>query len=189
MNKRATLLILFLLFFGPLIAAWVWFFHFSDARPGTVNKGDLVEPVIPLTGSELYAAGMTSPVQPFDEDWTILFIAPDGCGDECRQALFVTRQVWIRLNKDADRVQRIMVTGFAAQAGIDAEAHRDLKVFHADAPFFREFSDSGRAALAGANRVYLVDPLGNLMMSYPLTLEPEMLHDDPKRLLRYSEAG
>lgn len=190
MNKRLTLLLLFLLFFGPLVAAWVWFFYFSDARPGnTVNNGDLIQPVVALTDAELYMAGATSPVQPFDEDWTLLFLAPDGCDTDCQQALVITRQVWIRLNKDADRVQRIMVTGFNTEAGIDAEAHRDIQVFQADSPFFRNFSDPQRSALKGEKRVYLVDPLGNLMMSYPLTLEAKMLHDDLKRLLRYSEAG
>jgi len=39
MNKRATLTVLAVLFFGPVIAAYVWFFHLGDIRPGTVNRG------------------------------------------------------------------------------------------------------------------------------------------------------
>ena len=43
MNKRAQLYALIALFFGPLLVAWIWFFHFEDIRPGTVNKGELVQ--------------------------------------------------------------------------------------------------------------------------------------------------
>ena len=38
-------------------------------------------------------------------------------------------------------------------------------------------------------RLYLVDPLGNLMMSYPADAEPGGIIKDLKRLLRYSRIG
>jgi hypothetical protein len=38
-------------------------------------------------------------------------------------------------------------------------------------------------------QVYLVDPLGNLMMSYPESMDPKGLFSDLKRLLKNSWAG
>ncbi|MBW3567204.1 MAG: hypothetical protein KY410_04460 [Proteobacteria bacterium] len=70
-----------------------------------------------------------------------------------------------------------------------ASEHRDLRVYDLDENALARFSDPARAELSGGDRVYLVDPRGNLMMSYPMDFTPEMLNDDLKRLLKYSDAG
>ena len=46
--------------------------------------------------------------------------------------------------------------------------------------------DSGAAV---APRVYLIDPLGNLMMSYAADAKPKGMLEDMKRLLRLSSIG
>lgn len=184
MNKRVQLALLVLLFFGPLAVAWIWFFQFGEFRPEPVNKGDLVEPVVPVGELELHERKSGIAVTPFADDWAIVLLAPEHCDDACERALYLSRQVWFRLNKDADRVQRILI------AGRDVEypvlEHPDLEVYDADPAAMRRFVSETNPALAGAERMYLVDPLGNLMMSYPLDFTPEMLNDDLKRLLRYS---
>jgi len=48
--------------------------------------------------------------------------------------------------------------------------------------------DSG-SPLTGELRIYLVDPLGNLMMSYPIDADPSDLSKDIGRLLRASRIG
>lgn len=187
MNKRTQLIVLALLFFGPLAVAWIWFFQFKEYRPEPVNRGDLVEPVVPLADLELAMRSSGELLAPFREDWSVVILAPSRCGDECARALYLTRQVWIRLNKDADRVQRLLIAG--PDVEIAASEHRDLRVLAADAAALNAFRDPAREELAGEDRIYLVDPYGNLMMSYPMDFTPDMLHDDLKRLLRYSDAG
>lgn len=186
MNKRIQLYALLALFVGPLLVAWIWFFQFEDMRPATVNEGDLVEPVIPIGDLALHPRSGGEAIRPFSGDWSIVLLAPQTCAETCRNALYVTRQVWIRLNKDAHRVQRVLIAGDDAR--YPAEEHRDLAVYDADANMLARF-DGQHPALEGARRVYLVDPQGNLMMSYPLDFTPDMLHDDLKRLLRFSDAG
>lgn len=187
MSKRFQFYLLLAVFFGPLIIAWIWFFHFEDVRPATVNKGDLVAPVVPLADVRLYERGKTESTTPFVEDWSVVLLAPATCSETCERALYLTRQVWIRLNKDADRVQRIFLAG--PGVGYPANEHPDLRVFDLDENALARFDDPSRPELAGAARLYLVDPQGNLMMSYPMDFTPEMLNDDLKRLLKYSDAG
>ncbi|HEX7029463.1 MAG TPA: hypothetical protein VF254_02615 [Gammaproteobacteria bacterium] len=187
MNKRAQLYVLLGLFFGPLLVAWIWFFQFEDMRPGTVNNGDLIEPLVPVGDLELYPRDGGEAARPFADDWFVVLLAPGDCGAECERALYVTRQVWIRLNKDADRVQRVLIAG--PGVSIPAREHQDLEIYDANANALARFDDPQRPALRGAERIYLVDPRGNLMMSYPPGFTPEMLYDDLKRLLRYSDAG
>lgn len=187
MNKRLQLYLLLALFFGPLVIAWIWFFYFQDVRPPTVNKGDLITPVVSLADIELYERDATEAEAPFAGDWTIVLLAPEMCDEACERALYLTRQVWIRLNKDANRVQRVLLAG--ADTTYPANEHLDLRVYDIDTNAFARFNDPARDPLAGADRFYLVDPQGNLMMSYPLDFTPEMLNDDLKRLLKYSDAG
>jgi len=187
MNKRIKLYILLALFFGPLAVAWIWFFYFEDVRPATVNKGDLVAPVVSLADLKIHERGAVESIAPFEGDWFVVLLAPRECDETCERALYLTRQVWMRLNKDADRVQRILLTGQDTE--YPANEHRDLRVFELDRNALARFTDAQRPELAGATRLYLVDPQGNLMMSYPLDFTPEMLNDDLKRLLKYSDAG
>jgi len=187
MNKRVQLLLLAAVFFLPLAVAWTWFFCFKDVRPGTVIHGVLVEPVVPLADMTLSQRGAAEPVAPFRDEWFVVILAPRDCGTDCERVLYVTRQVWIRLNKDADRVQRVLLAGPGVQYAEDE--HVDLKVFALDERVLERFTDTARPELAGAQRIYLVDPQGNLMMSYPLDLSPDMLSKDLKRLLRYSNGG
>lgn len=187
MSKRLQLYTMLALFFGPLLVAWIWFFQFDDVRPGTVNKGDLVAPVVPLADLRLFARGEPQSEALFEGDWSVVVLAPEQCDDACTRALFITRQVWIRLNKDADRVRRILLAG--SDATFPVNEHRDLRVYDVDENALARFSDPHRAELSGGDRIYLVDPQGYLMMSYPLDFTPEMLNDDLKRLLKYSDAG
>jgi hypothetical protein len=43
--------------------------------------------------------------------------------------------------------------------------------------------------LSAAGRIYIVDPLGNLMMSYGPSSEPKGLLEDLKKLLKLSHIG
>lgn len=186
MKKQLQLWLLVALFFGPLLVAWVWYAYFEDLRPATtVNKGDLVQPVVALSDLYLYPRDGGESRTPFGEDWVIVVLAADVCDSKCEQALYVTRQVWIRLNKDAVRVRRVLLAG--RDVSYPVEEHRDIDVYTLDQNALARFRFENRPELAGTDRVYLVDPRGFLMMSYPLDLEPVMLHDDLKRLLRYSD--
>jgi len=188
MSKRATLIVLALLFFGPMFIAWTWFFFFKDVRPGTVNKGDLIQPPVPIAELALFEREGENPEasRPFTGDWSVVVIAPYACDNECERALYLTRQVRIRLNRDAYRVQRVLIAG--PDVSYPENEHPDLKVFDADTNAISAFSSNDNPLLAGDDRIYLVDPFGNLMMSYPMDFTPEMLNSDLQRVLRISEA-
>lgn len=189
MNRKLTLGLLAALFFGPVIVAWIWFFHFSDngSEPiDTVNKGELITPVVAMADVELRSRESGEMEQVFGEDWSIVILAPQACDASCQQALYVTRQVWRRLNRDMDRVQRVFVAG--PDVEIDRSEHPLLRIFETGSEVERMFIEAVPTH-SPARRVFLADPMGNLMMSYPIELEPEMLHDDLKRLLKISQAG
>lgn len=196
-RQRRTLLLIAALFFAPVVAAF-YFYYGSGWRPeGTVNHGVLVSPPRALPQVALAGAdGKDTSADFLRGKWSLVYLGAGACDDECRKALYVMRQVRLSLNQNMDRVQRVFLYSggcceqpfFATEhaglieASTDSEAGRRL-----EGVFTTAAAASGAAAARG--RIYVVDPLGNLMLSYPDNSDPEGMLDDLKRLLKLSHVG
>ena len=193
---RRQLLLLAALFFVPLAIAFWMYYGPSGWRPsGDASKGDLIDPARPLAALALTTADGTQTQPDFLRGkWSMVYVGDGLCDDRCRKALYLTRQSRIALNKDMDRVQRVfLVTGRCCDLGFLAQEHPDLVVARVDddasAVLLEPFPTYGGIPLADAGRVYLVDPLGNLLMSYAPTAPDKALLTDMKKLLRLSHIG
>jgi hypothetical protein len=123
--------------------------------------------------------------------WTLLYVSPGPCATVCRIRLYDTRQVRLALDRDMNRVQRVLIAGGdCCDEKFLHEQHPDLITIRdgaATAPLLALLP--GRDAANAPPRVYLIDPLGNLMMSYVPTARPKGMLEDLKRLLRLSSIG
>jgi len=193
---RRQFLLLAALFFVPLaIAFWLYYGPGGWRPDGGTNQGDLVDPARPLPHVDLPLAG-GSPVvaDVFRGKWTVLYVGDGACDARCRKALHLTRQSRIALNKDADRVRRVfLVTGNCCDHDFVEREHPDLIVAllggKDSARLIARFPVYGDGLVGHAGRIYLVDPLGNLMMSYAATAPDKALLTDLRRLLRLSHIG
>lgn len=192
---RRQLLAVAAIFFVPLFIAFWLYFGADHWRPaGATNQGEIIDPARPLPAVSLEKSDGTQTGEQFLRGkWSMLYIGSGACGPECRKALFLTRQSRIALNKDMDRLQRVfLVTQRCCDNRYLAAEHPDLLVAKVDSPTgarllqeFPEYADAPGAA----GRIYLVDPLGNLMMSYPRGGPDKALLADLKKLLRLSHIG
>jgi len=165
-------------------------------RPaGDASEGDLIDPAWPLPEIALPTmdGGTTAPAF-LRGKWTMLYVGDGLCDDRCRKALYLTRQSRIALNKDMDRVQRVLlVTDRCCDRAFLAAEHPDMVVARvedaASAALLGPFPVYGGVPLAAAGRIYLVDPLGNLLMSYAPDAPDKALLTDVKKLLRLSHIG
>ncbi|MEK6806562.1 MAG: hypothetical protein AABY95_07930 [Pseudomonadota bacterium] len=168
-----------LLFFVPLLAAYTIFFYFPEWIPeGKTNYGTLVSPARPATGFADALKGR----------WTYVYLADDGCTERCLEKLVQIRQIRLALNEKRQRVQRVLLVSRTDEALRLAEAlkaeHPDLRVLADSDGKAREFF-----APADADALYLLDPLGNWLMTYPAAAESRGLFKDIKKLLRLSQIG
>ena len=105
------------------------------------------------------------------------------CEQQCAQHLGRLLQVQLALGRDRDRVRRVVWhVGTLPQLG-DAEL---------TAQPFESAAGNGMAAALGAERVgdgrvYVADPGGNVILSYPPDVEQKELLRDLKRLLAGSD--
>jgi hypothetical protein len=138
-------------------------------------------------------ASATTDPQFLRHKWTFLYVDAGACAQRCRKALYDTRQVRLALDRDMDRVQRVfLASGDCCDLRFLNEEHPDLITIRATgaaSPLITLLPDVGGVSAMDAQRVYVIDPLGNLMMSYAPDAKPKGMLEDMKRLLRLSHIG
>jgi hypothetical protein len=193
---RRQALLLAALFLVPLaLAFWLYYGPGPWHPGGGTNQGELISPARPLPEIDLPIAG-GSPLRGklLRGKWSMVYVGDGACDRKCRRALYLTRQTRIALNKDIDRVERVfLATGNCCDDSFLENEHPDLVVAIAigreAATFLRQFPAYADGPVGSAGRIYLVDPLGNLLMSYPVTAPDKALLNDLTKLLRLSHIG
>jgi len=209
-RQRRILIGLALLFFAPLGLSFYLYYGKSWRPGGRVNAGELIAPPRPLPSlalplaragagagagagaatSATPATGETNP-QFLKGKWTFLYVQHGRCDDECRRRLYDTRQVRLALDREMNRVQRVFI-GDSDCCDITElkAAHPDLiaiRASPADEPLLTLLPV--RTGAENSHRVYLIDPLSNVMMFYAPDVRSKGMLDDMKRLLRLSSIG
>ena len=194
MRRRAQLVLIALLFLGPLALSF-WAYYGARFRPsGHTNRGELVTPARPLPAAILATpGGAVTTAALLQGHWSLVDIARAACDRRCVAALEASGRVRHSLGADVGRVRRVLlVSAPCCELELAAAARADLDVaWLADADGRRvlaTFAVAGEPALQ-AGRTYVVDPLGNLMMSYaPGATEQDVLRD-LGQLLKLSHIG
>jgi len=205
---RVVLLLILLVFLSPWIFAILW------KSSGRINHGQLIEPPRPLPEIALMAApGVSASVEDFRGKWTWVVVVDSQCNDDCVNRLDLLRQVRIAQKKHVKRLRYSLVVvdpgDIEASPVLSAEvmnSHPELMLRFlqrdSHSAFLEQFGDENAAEIVGAT-IYVVDPLGNVMMKYPTDsdrsgtadseaaaeLQPKHLHRDMARLLKASHVG
>lgn len=188
MNLRAQPLLLMLVFFGPLALAAVAFYGPWDLVPtdGTAH-GTLIQPPVPLPPAPLSTqSGGNTAVDWFARRWSLIYATNEHCGEPCFEDLNRLNQVRLALAEDREHVQLVfLLANEPAELPVDPA----LIVARLDDPAGRVMLELLHQHQTGNGRVFLADPLGNLVMSYPLDAEQKGILKDIKRLLRVLVVG
>ncbi len=199
-RQRRVLIGVALMFFAPLALAFYLYYGTYWHPRGRVNAGELIEPARPLPALALPLASLPVAAAPGPDQtnpqflkgkWTFLFVQHGHCDDECLRHLYDTRQVRLALDREMNRVQRVFIgdSDCCDMAALLA-AHPDLiaiRASSADEPLLALLPT--RTGAINSHRVYLIDPLGNVMMFYAADAKPKGMLEDMKRLLRLSSIG
>jgi len=166
---------------APIIASYVAY-HFW-APTGRVNYGDLIEPR-PLPGSSLVMSDGTSfRFSELKGEWVLLTVGASSCDAMCRQKLVYMRQVRLAQSKESARIERVwlLTNSGVPDAALIAD-HPGLRIARG-----ADIAAGLPAVSTPADHIYVVDPLGNLMMRFPADPDPKRMLKDLSRLLRHSK--
>lgn len=195
-NRRPFFLVL-LLFFAPLLVAFALYYGSSWRPTGTTNKGELISPAIALPEADLPTVQGGATGSTFlRKVWTLVYVAENTCATECQQALGAMRNVRQLIGKDMNRTAAALLIAGPSAACCEqgfTNAYTDITLARTDVSagtaLLAAFPSQEATPAAQAGRIYIVDPLGNLMMSYRAGTDPRSIYQDLKKLLKLSHIG
>jgi hypothetical protein len=180
-RQRRILIGVALMFFTPLAVSFLLYYGHAWRPGGRVNHGELIEPPRPLPDAGL------PPPHSLQRKWTMLYVQRGSCEALCLKRLYDMRQVRTALDRDMERVQRVLIADpDCCDMQKLHEMHPDLLTVprgEAVEPLVKLLPEPD------SQRIYLVDPLGNVMMFYAADTPAKGLLEDIKRLLRLSQIG
>lgn len=189
-THRIKFVALILVFLSPFIAGWLAFYVF-EIRPDSSHYGTLVQPARPLSFPNVQSLDSRELTPVFWKKWTFVVIDNKGCQQQCRQNLYYLRQMRVALGRDTDRVQNVLLLQQPANADITnyLKDYPALTVVqNAQSNLVQLFELEGNS-VGDSPMLYLVDPAGNLMMTYPADNIPKSILSDLRRLLKVSQIG
>jgi len=159
---------------APLLAGWILYLSHWTPR-ATGNYGELIPPR-PLSGPALDA---------LRGKWVLVAFDAAACDAYCEKKLYFMRQVRKAQGKESERIERLwIVTDAAAPRPELLAAIEGTRIFRP-----RNSALAGEFPGNPAQHIYLVDPLGNLMLRFPPDPDPSGMVKDLQRLLKYSKFG
>ena len=183
MNSKRPLYILAAVCLAPFIASFALYFLWTPAG-GQVNYGTLLTPR-PLPEAVLRtASGEALSLASLRGKWILLTLDAPDCAEACAKKLYATRQARTMTGKERERVQRLWLTTVAGSPPAAlAAAHPDLRIAAAAPAILAALPADADGA------IFLIDPLGNLILRYPADPDIKQLNKDLGRLLYASRIG
>lgn len=195
-HGRLTIAAILALFIVGLVVAFLlvaggW--RIGAAR----NYGELVVPIRPIDDVTLVdSQGRPVRFSSLKGRWTLLYFGSAECLKPCTDNLYKMRQITAAQGREAHRLQQVFIV-------TEARARDLLRYMLADYPatavwfgppaainaVARQFGVTAGTPLDGLHRVYVIDPLGNFMMSYPADADMRRMNKDIRLLLRASHIG
>jgi hypothetical protein len=187
---RLKMLLILLVCASPVIASY---FTYYVIRPeGRRNFGELIDPQRPMPALQAQTLdGRSVPLQSLKDQWLLVTVAGGGCDAGCQQNLYFQRQLRESLGREKDRLDRVwLISDTASLADSLRPALDGATVLRVPAEQLVAWLPAASGRQVGEH-LYVIDPLGNLMMRFPAGLDlasAGRAKKDLERLLRASNS-
>lgn len=192
-RSRWLAILIALIAIVPMGLAW-WIKEHPEWIQERSNYGNLITPARPLGYGEfsLMPSNFAENLDEMKGRWVIVHVLRgQTCQDACLETLHKTRQVRLMLNKDISRVRRVLLAldekaGWAVRN--QNKGDPTLLIAQVSPRFMAQLREiTGRPI--SDEMVFLMDPLGNLMMWYAPNFDPYGVAKDLRHLLKASQVG
>ncbi len=179
------LLAMVVVFAAPALAAWFFFFNPEYLPTKRSNRGELIQPVIPVDEELGLRNTDGSPLDPgrFEGKWTLISLNAAPCEQACRDKVIALRQIRLALGETRYSVERMQILTGTQSA---PEWKDEFEGMHIALAGERLLTALGGAE-AALERLYILDPMGNLMMRYTRDAPVKDTLKDMERLLKASK--
>ena len=181
-NRRKFILLLALMC-APVVISYA--LYFLEYRPESKHYGDLI-PIVKVTGNGTNQADNTIlRMKDFHGKWVLVTVDSGHCDEACQAKLYFMRQVRLVQGKEKHRIERLWL--------VNDDVVPDMElVKQFEGTFFVNAKDSEILSFIETKEIqtkhiYLIDPIGNLMMRFPENVDGTKMGHDIKRLLHVSQ--
>jgi hypothetical protein len=170
-KTQRMMLLIFAVCAAPFVLGTLAYFFYKPE--GRINYGELLptKPIALPTGTTLAGANVGG--AEFKGKWWLLHT----CGAECETELYASRQVRTMLNKDKEKVQRLIL--------VASPPNDETKAKHPDA----QWLVGSTTPSPHPNSILLIDPLSNQVLVWPKLPDIKRMHKDLGRLMRVNQTG
>lgn len=186
---RWMLLLVLLVCASPLIASYFTYYVIKPEKRN--NYGTLIDqrahpvPAMPTTTLD----GRPLALDRFKGKWVMLMTGSGACAEACRKQLFAMRQLRLMQGKEMDRIERVwLITDREPLETLVIREFDGTHMLRADAATVANWLPVDRGTTT-SDHIYLIDPLGHLMMRFPQNPEPRKVYKDIYKLLKASAVG
>jgi len=188
LRARLKLFGILLVCAAPVIASYLAYYVVPPG--GRTNFGDLIEPQRPVPELSLVARdGTPYRFSTLLGQWVLLQADRGACDAACVEKLFALRQQRTMTGKERDRIDRVWLVTDTTPPSADLEREYEgtilLRADPAELGALLPVEPGKRIE----DYLYVVDPVGNLMMRFPADGDPARIRKDINRLLRASRVG
>ena len=173
---------------APVLASYLMYYVVKPQ--GRTNYGELLDPQRPVEGLEVAPAeGGQTTLLASRGKWVMVTVDGQGCLQACADKLYVMRQVRLTAGKERDRVDRVLLLTDDTPLEAALLAEHDGLVVHRSRVSALERWFPVESGGRPEDHVYVIDPLGNVMMRFPKSADPNRMKKDLAKLLRASRVG
>lgn len=178
-----------LAFVAPVVLAYVMFF-FGNVSSFT-NKGEILSPVIDITALKLRDdKGVLLSEKELRYKWRLISFVGSDCDKACNSRLYDSRQLHKTLGKNQRRVLRMIVhlqpPGEVLDKLIAKEYANAINVYGDEKTISAALGESSEIS---ENEIYIMDPMGNIMMRFTQDQPTKDIKKDLGKLLKASQIG
>lgn len=176
-------------FVAPVVLAY-FIFYFVDVRSFN-NHGELLNPIVEVASLGLMDEdGVVIPEKTLTYKWRFISFVGTECDEACNKRLYEGRQVHRALGKNAHRLLRVIVQLDAPSETLKAliaKEYSDALIMRAnEAELQQVLGDSARLR---ENELYIMDPMGFIMMRFTQDQPSAEIKFDLRKLLKASQIG
>jgi hypothetical protein len=183
---------------APLVGSYLTYYVIKP-KGGVTNFGALIDPrehPIPAMASTTLD-GKPATLENYKGKWIMLKVGPSDCRQDCQDQLFAMRQLRTMQGKEMERIERVwMITDDQPLDTLLMRVNDGTRMLRAPAAVVDKWLPlEAGAGDRASDHVYLIDPLGNLMMRFPKgavssdTEKVKKVHKDISKLLKASAIG
>lgn len=174
---------------APLIASYLSYYVIKPE--GRTNYGTILDPRAYATPAldATTLDGKPISLDAYKGKWIMLLVDDAECGETCKRKLYNLRQLRLAQGKDRDRVERLwLITDDKPLETLVIREYDGTQMLRAKPDLVRTWLPV-EPGTAVEDHIYMIDPLGNLMMRFPKDADPNKIKKDLSKLLKASRIG